>query len=174
MCDNRGRCSAAIAPATTCSLTLLDAGATAGRPCSRETLRGCSGPGSYTRATRFLLFLCFLPYVSVAGGERRLPEANIAFPFRRKGCAKDPASPALRARRLWPGGTAAGGSPLRKKTAYYTMLAPSAILAKWTVVFLPVRFLYSCTIVSPNRSFASVLSTVSVAPPNPPPVRRAP
>jgi len=34
----------------------------------------------------------FLPYVSVAGGERRLPQANIAFPFRRKGCAKDPAA----------------------------------------------------------------------------------
>jgi hypothetical protein len=28
----------------------------------------------------------------VAGGEGRLPEANIAFPFRRKECAKDPAA----------------------------------------------------------------------------------
>ena len=47
----------------------------------------------------------FLPNVSVAGVGGRLPQASIAAHFRRKGCAKDPASPALRARRLWPGGT---------------------------------------------------------------------
>ena len=35
----------------------------------------------------FCRLMCFLPYGSVAGGGRRLPKANIASPFRRKGCA---------------------------------------------------------------------------------------
>jgi len=49
----------------------------------------------------------------VAGGGERLPSGKHSLPLPQEGVCQRPRSPALRARRLWPGGTAAGGSPTK-------------------------------------------------------------